>query len=191
MARLNRDMELAAVAELAPQPEDAVLAVGFGPGVGLAELVQRLPRGEVAGIDPSATMVSQATRRNRAAVAAGRVVLACAAAESIPWPGGRFDGVLAVNSIQLWDPLSSGLTEVARVLRQGGGLVAVTHCWAIAKVAPLEEWIASTSSSLDEVGFGSVAWRTEPFRSGKGLILQAALLRSCNRAAPEHRGPAV
>lgn len=39
MARLNRDVEVAAVVELAPVPGDAELDVGFGPAVGIAELV--------------------------------------------------------------------------------------------------------------------------------------------------------
>ena len=72
MARLNRDMEVAAVDELAPAPGASVLAVGFGPGVGIAELVARLPHGQIAGVDPSATMVAAARQRNRAAVDTGR-----------------------------------------------------------------------------------------------------------------------
>ena len=35
MARLNRDMERAAIADLNPSPNDSVLAIGFGPGIGI------------------------------------------------------------------------------------------------------------------------------------------------------------
>ncbi len=104
MARLNRDMEHAAADELAPGSDDAVLAMGFGPGVGIAALVARLPGGTVAGINPSATMVERARRRNQAAVGTGRVALARAGAESVPWPDTTFTGVVAVNSMQLWEP---------------------------------------------------------------------------------------
>ena len=126
MARLNRDMEQAALDALAPGPADAVLSIGFGPGVGLTELARRVPEGRGAGIDPSATMVALARRRNRDAVESGRLVLAGAAAEAMPWPDDSFDGVLAVNSIQLW-ALREGVREVARVLRPGGRFVALTH----------------------------------------------------------------
>lgn len=63
MARLNADMERAALDTLDPQPRDRVLVVGFGPGVGLAELLRRVPDATVLGIDPSAVMVRAATRR--------------------------------------------------------------------------------------------------------------------------------
>jgi ubiquinone/menaquinone biosynthesis C-methylase UbiE len=174
MARMNRDMEHAAIDELDPAPSASVLSIGFGPGVGIAALVRRLPHGRVAGIDPSSTMVDQARRRNRRAVDTGRVSLARAAAESILWPDGVFSGVLAVNSIQLWDPLEAGVREVARVLAPGGALVTVTHVWAIEKRAPLDEWIGSATDLLGACGFAHVTHSTASFRSGNGLLLRAS-----------------
>jgi ubiquinone/menaquinone biosynthesis C-methylase UbiE len=173
MARLNGDMERAAVDELAPRPDDAVLAVGFGPGVGIAELVARLPDGSVAGVDPSATMVARSRRRNRAAVGEGRVLLTQARAQSIPWPDGAFAGVVAVNSVQLWEPLGRSVGEVARVLAAGGALVTVTHTWAIEKRTPLGAWTADTIALLEHCGLVEIAQRTVTFRSGPGLVLCA------------------
>ena len=184
MARLNRDMEVAAVEELAPAPGDAVLAVGFGPGVGIDELVTRRPDGPIAGIDPSATMVEAARRRNRAAVAAGRVQLVQAAASSIPWPDGAFSGVLAVNCMQLWEPLDVALREVARVLAPGGSLVTLTHRWAIEKRAPLGEWIDAAGGLLRRCGLADLTHRTAPFRSGQGLVLRARMPLDRNPMAP-------
>jgi ubiquinone/menaquinone biosynthesis C-methylase UbiE len=174
MARMNRDMEHAAIDELDPAPRAAVLSIGFGPGVGIAALVRRLPQGQVAGIDPSTTMVEQARRRNRQAVDSERVSLTCAAAESIPWPDEAFGGVLAVNSIQLWDPLEAGVCEVARVLAPGGTLVTITHVWAIEKRAPLEQWVRSAKDLLVSCGFADVTHSTASFRSGNGLLLRAS-----------------
>jgi ubiquinone/menaquinone biosynthesis C-methylase UbiE len=173
MARLNRDMEVAAVTELDPGPEDAVLAIGFGPGVGIAALERRLPGGLVAGIDPSATMLRQALQRNRAAIAAGRVTLVQAAAGSIPWPADSFNGVLAVNSMQLWKPLPDALHEVARVLSPTGAFVSLTHRWAVEKRAPLEQWIESASLFLAGSGLTGIAHRSVRFHSGEALVLRA------------------
>ena len=173
MTRLNRDMELAAIVELCPAEDGRVLAVGFGPGVGVAELVPRVPRGGVAGVDPSATMVEQACRRNRAAVASGRVRLERASAASIPWPGGSFDGVIAVNSLQLWKPIHASLRELARILAPSGTLVTLTHGWAIEKRAPETDWVSMMTEALAVAGFVRISHRTARFRSGEGLFLRA------------------
>jgi ubiquinone/menaquinone biosynthesis C-methylase UbiE len=177
MARLNRDMEDAAVEELDPAAGSRGLAVGFGPGIGVAALASRLPRGLVAGIDPSSAMVDQASRRNRAAVNAGRVQLVAAGAEAIPWPDGSFDGAVAVNSMQLWEPFEASLCEVGRVLGPGAPLVTVTHCWAVEKRAPVSAWVATTTAALHACGFGEVTHRTARFRSGEGLVLRASRVR--------------
>ncbi len=179
MARLNRDMEDAAVDELDPAPTDRVLAVGFGPGVGIAALTPRLPTGFVGGIDPSSAMVEQARRRNRAAVNEGRVELAATGADTIPWPDAMFDGAVAVNSIKLWQPFDASLHEIARVLAPGASLVTVTHCWAVEKRAPVSDWVNTTTAALHERGFNDVTHRSEPFRSGEGLVLRARRVRAC------------
>ena len=184
MARLNRDMEVAAVDELAPAPGASVLAVGFGPGVGIAELVARLPHGYVAGIDPSATMVSAARQRNRAAFDTARVRLVEAGVTSIPWPDATFSGVVAVNSMQLWEPLDVALREIARVLAPGGRLVTLTHRWAIEKRVPLDQWLDTTGTLLRRCGLVETTHRTAPFRSGEGLVLVARLPLDGNPMAP-------
>jgi len=173
MARMNRDMEAAAVAELDPAETPLVLCIGFGPGVGVAQLAGRAPRQVVAGIDPSATMVDCAARRNRSAVRAGRVVLRRASAEAIPWPDDSFDAVVAVNSMQLWHPLDVAIGEVARVVRPGGALVTVTHSWAVEKIAPVAQWTATMSTILIEQHFASIHSEMRRFRTGEGLMLRA------------------
>jgi ubiquinone/menaquinone biosynthesis C-methylase UbiE len=180
MARVNRDMEHAAIDELNPAPGATVLSIGFGPGVGIAALVRRLPEARLAGIDPSSAMVDQALRRNRRAVDTGRVTLTCATAEAVPWPDAVFTGVLAVNSIQLWDPMEAGVREVARVLAPGGTLVSLTHVWAIEKYAPLERWVESATELLGACALTDVTHRTASFRSGKGLFLRASKPHPCN-----------
>jgi ubiquinone/menaquinone biosynthesis C-methylase UbiE len=185
MARMNRDMEHAAIEKLDPAPCAAVLSVGFGPGVGIAALARRLPEGRVAGIDPSSTMVDQARRRNRRAVDTGHVSLARAAAETIPWPDAAFSGVLAVNSMQLWEPLEAGVREVARVLAPGGALVTVTHVWAIERRTSLEQWVGSATDLLVACGFADVTHSTASFRSGNGLLLRASKPVPSTRSRPD------
>jgi ubiquinone/menaquinone biosynthesis C-methylase UbiE len=181
---MNRDMELAAIDELDPAPDASVLALGFGPGVGVAALAKRLPCGVVGGVDPSAAMFQQARRRNLSAIERGQVALERSTADSIPWPDGTFTGALAVNSIQLWDPLEPSVREVVRVLAPRGRLVTITHVWAVEKRLPLEQWASVTAELLAAAGFDDIVQRTTPFRSGEGLVLRGEKRRSCNQKAP-------
>lgn len=169
MAKGNVDAEREAVEELAPEPDHAVLAIGFGPGVGVAQLAARVA--EVGGVDPSWAMVRTARRRVRG----GRVRLERSTAERIPWPDNSFDGAIAVNSIMLWRPLDAAVTEVARVLRPGARLVTLTHDWALARGRDetLDGWLADATATLRAGGFTDVrTWRAKA-ENGRSVALAA------------------
>ena len=118
-------------------------------------------------------MVDRARRRNRAAVASGRVRLDRASAASIPWPDRSFDGVVAVNSLLLWEPVDTSLLELARVLAASGTVVTLTHCRAIEKRAPGGHWVPAMTKALAAACFVRISHRTARFRSGDGLVLRA------------------
>lgn len=162
MARTNREAEAEAIEALAPVAGDAVLALGIGPGVGVELLAEGGVVGRVVGIDPSAAMLDDAQRRNRTAIDAGVVELVRTTADRLPWPDESFDGAVAVNSIQLWEPLDGSLAEVARVLRPGARLVTLTHDWAVRRRAGRspEEWLREVSSMGAELGLVNArVWR--------------------------------
>jgi len=75
LALKNRKRNAWAISLLDIQPSDQVLEIGFGPGQAIEEMVKLTPTGFVAGIDMSEVMVSQASKRNAAAVRSGHVFL--------------------------------------------------------------------------------------------------------------------
>ena len=79
----NRQRSAWVVSLLNVQPADQVLEIGFGPGLAIAALV-RAGAGQVYGIDHSAVMLRQASRRNAAAIRAGRVTLLRASVDQLP-----------------------------------------------------------------------------------------------------------
>ena len=109
----NRQRSRWAVALLDVRPADRVLEIGFGPGVAIAELA-RAGAGHVYGVDHSAVMLRQASKRNAAAIRAGRVTLVNASVDRLP-PAldGPFDAILAVNTLGFCRPRPSGWPSCA------------------------------------------------------------------------------
>jgi SAM-dependent methyltransferase len=123
----NRQRNRWVVSLLAVRPADRVLEIGFGPGVAIAELA-RAGAGHVYGIDHSDVMLRQASRRNAAAIRAGRVTLINAPVDQLP-PAvdGPFDAILAVNSHGFWPAPAHRLGELRQRLAPGGRIAIVSQ----------------------------------------------------------------
>jgi SAM-dependent methyltransferase len=116
---------------------DRVLEVGCGSGVVIRDLAPMVGRrGEVAGIDPSRTVLAAARRLCRPAARGARLTLRRGSGLALPFPGDRFDVALAITVIlHVADP-AAVVGEMVRVTRPGGrvalqdqdfGMLAVTH----------------------------------------------------------------
>jgi ubiquinone/menaquinone biosynthesis C-methylase UbiE len=123
----NRQRNRWVVSLLDAQPADQVLEIGFGPGIAVAELV-RAGAGHVYGIDHSAVMLRQASRRNAAAIRAGRVTLINAPVDQLPPAlNGPFDAILAVNSLGFWPAPAERLAELRQRLAPGGRIAIASQ----------------------------------------------------------------
>src|ERR1700686_1509961 len=85
MSLANREPNRIAIDALDIAPDDTVLEIGFGPGQALRRPTSMASRGRVLGPDHSAAMLAQATRRNRAAIHDGRLVLRQGPFDRLPW----------------------------------------------------------------------------------------------------------
>jgi ubiquinone/menaquinone biosynthesis C-methylase UbiE len=118
--RINREGIDWTIGLVGIQPTDHVLEIGFGPGYGIQEVMRLAAQGRVAGMDISGTMLEQASRRNAAAIAAGKVELRLGDAAELPYPDSSFHIVFATNVVYFWsDPLAT-LRETWRVLKPDG-----------------------------------------------------------------------
>jgi SAM-dependent methyltransferase len=125
--RSNRQRNRWVVSLLDVRPADRVLEIGFGPGVAIAALADRATRGQVYGIDHSEVMVRSASRRNAAAIRAGRVHLTQAPVDRLPSFDGPLDVILAVNSVGFWPDPVERLRDLHRLLRPGGRIALVSQ----------------------------------------------------------------
>lgn len=120
MLRRNQSMNEWAVALLDIRPADRVLELGFGAGASIQRAAKLATQGHVAGIDTSADAVQRASRRNRAAIRAGRVDLRQGDVHALPFAEGDFDKAFCCGLVYyLADPVAA-LREVWRVLAPSG-----------------------------------------------------------------------
>jgi SAM-dependent methyltransferase len=109
------------------QPGDHVLEIGYGPGLAVHHIARLTPHGQVVGIDHSQVMLRQARRRNRRAVASGRVRLLCGSvADLAGWPA-TFHKALAVNVLGFWPDPVAVLRQIAGVLLPGARIALTTQ----------------------------------------------------------------
>lgn len=103
-----------------PTPAGATLELGCGEGRVTRDLTLRGHR--VVGVDRAPTLVAAA----KSADPEGAYLLADAA--DLPFSTGRFDQVVAYNSLMDIEDMPGAVREVARVLRRGGTFsISVTH----------------------------------------------------------------
>jgi len=104
----------AIVEHASPGADDRFLDVGCGPGAAMEHAAAT--GAQVAGVDPSPSMVSRASKRVPTAdVQVG-------SAEDLPFPDDHFTVVVNVASFHHWADRDAGLREVLRVLAPGGRL---------------------------------------------------------------------
>jgi SAM-dependent methyltransferase len=115
-----------------------VLEVGGGPGE-LAERIQKELGAEVSFIDISPRMVELARERG--------VDAEVGDVQALPFEDGAFDTVVAAWMLYHVPDIDRGLGEIARVLRPGGALVAVTT--SVLHLIELRELVAYPEGSQE------------------------------------------
>jgi arsenite methyltransferase len=124
---LNRGNErvIAAAVEAAAPPRGGVVAdIGFGGGVGLQLLLDRVgDDGAVYAIEIADDMLRRARSRFGRDVQSGRLRLSSGSLTELPLDDGSVDALITVNTVYFVTELDVACAELARVLRPGGRAV--------------------------------------------------------------------
>jgi len=116
----NRSPTRAVVEALAIRPTDRVLDIGCGDGSGTSAMAGAL---HVCGVDASTTMLEVARRRNRGAMARGRVSFYAGDMLHLPFDMPSFDKIAASNVLYFCRDVSAFVAECRRVARPNARLV--------------------------------------------------------------------
>jgi SAM-dependent methyltransferase len=117
-----REIKRRSYALLDPHPGESMLDVGCGTGddvLALARLVG--PEGRAVGVDASATMIAEATRRAAETEVAAEFVRMDA--RRLTFPDATFDGVRAERLLQHVPDPDAALAEMVRVAKPGARVV--------------------------------------------------------------------
>ena len=125
----NRRPTRLALELLDAQPGERILDAGCGTGATLARLLNQVP---VAawGVDPSPAMRAAAQHK-----LAGRACVQGVPIEEMSFADDMFDAVLALNVLYFADPDGLLISQLHRVLRPGGRLIAY-----VTRRATMEKW---------------------------------------------------
>jgi ubiquinone/menaquinone biosynthesis C-methylase UbiE len=104
------------------QPDHHILEVGFGSGSTIERMEKLASEGMVYGIDYSDTMVDLAAKRNRRAIAEGRVQLAHGDVAELPYEADTFDRICAIHALYFWPDPVAVLKQLRHVMKPGGML---------------------------------------------------------------------
>lgn len=122
--RGNRTVVLAAVAATDLVAGQTAADVGFGGGVGLRPLLDRVgPDGHVHGVDFSPTMLAMGGRKFGRDIIDGRLTLHAGDMVDLPLPDGSLDALVTVNTVYFVADLERAFAEMARVVRPDGRVV--------------------------------------------------------------------
>ena len=153
------------------RPDDRILEIGYGPGVGILLASRKVREGTVVGIDPSEAMRKQAERRNRRAVREGKVRLVTGNIED--WPGfdHSFTRIFSVNP-HPFGPIDPVFQKLNGWL-EPGGWIAISF-QPVGKDAPdMEPFAERLTDELEQAGFVRIRRETKPFRSAPAVCLIA------------------
>jgi SAM-dependent methyltransferase len=119
--RGNRPAVAGAVEALGLRAGETAADIGFGGGIGLTLLLDRVgEQGTVHGVDISETMLAKARRRHRTDK---RLQTHPGSITGLPLIDDSVDAAITVNTIYFVEKLDRAFAEVARVLTAGGRFV--------------------------------------------------------------------
>lgn len=104
---------------------DRVLEIGYGPGIAIERVLQKVDEGIVVGIDHSETMFRQASRRIAPAISQGKATLLVGDIESNPGFETRFDHIYSANVVKFWDNPVAVFKHIRTLLAPGGDVATL------------------------------------------------------------------
>lgn len=109
--------------------EERILDIGCGGGATLRRLSGLAPEGTFFGVDYSETSVALSRETNGDLIAAGKMEIRSGAVQSLPYSDASFTKAVTVESFYFWEDPVKSLSEVRRVLKEGGVFLLISEIY--------------------------------------------------------------
>ena len=123
---INKKMYKSTVKSVKLTKNSTALDVGYGNGY-LIKMLYKKYSCNLCGIDISGDMQKLALKKNRKGVAKGKVNLIVGDCCNLPYSDGEFDAVTTVNTAYFWEDTKKALSEILRVLKDGGKFINTVY----------------------------------------------------------------
>ena len=123
----NAEMNAFVQQTVAMGKDEHGLEIGFGTGLLMKVMADRLDGGCMEGVDFSEPMVALARKKNRMHIKAGKVKIHGGDFDEMPFDDNRFDIVFTVNTVYFWRRPVQVIAKIHRILKPGGRLVIGFH----------------------------------------------------------------
>ena len=111
------------------EENDRILDIGCGGGATLKRLTELAPGGSFVGVDYAEASVALSKETNADAVAAGKMEIVPGAVQALPFSDQAFTKAVTVESFYFWEDPVGSLSEVRRVLKDGGVFLLISEIY--------------------------------------------------------------
>lgn len=132
----HKDLTVWAMNLLSCSNGDRILDVGCGGGATLRYLHERIPDGDLTGIDYSEVSVSLSKELNADLIAEGKMKIVSGSVAALPFDDNSFDKIVTVESFYFWPAPVECLKEVRRVLVPEGVFLLVSEIYERPDLTP-------------------------------------------------------
>ncbi|MCI0712104.1 MAG: class I SAM-dependent methyltransferase [Chloroflexi bacterium] len=159
-----------AVQILDVQPDDHILEIGSGHGIGVSLICEKLTSGKITAIDQSDKMIAAAHKRNRECIAADKADFKTVALKDAALDDATFNKIFAVNVNVFWQQPERELDVIKRLLKPNGVLYIFYQPPTSAKAYDIANQV---QEKLAANGYTVVDTQFEDFDSGTTICIRA------------------
>lgn len=120
MIKGNRNKYATIIKDMDIQPDDKLLEIGYGPGIGIRMIADLCGSCTIHGIDFSKLMYKKAGNYNKSNIDKGKVQLQYGDYLNVSMSKNQYDKIFCLNVIYFWDELNKPL-EITRSLLKTNG----------------------------------------------------------------------